>query len=148
MDKSLSIIFTVYNKENYLKKALDCLYDAVSLLDTPYEIIIIEDRSTDSSYEILKDYSEKPCTTIFRNDENKGHFQTKCRGYLAAKNAWIMTIDGDDYVDKEYDYYDTYSLVTKTVTITSTGNAVTLGPNEGATVESIDLEVSGSASLK
>ena len=52
------------------------------------------------------------------------------------------------YVDKEYDYYDTYSLVTKTVTITSTGNAVTLGPNEGATVESIDLKVSGSASLK
>ena len=52
------------------------------------------------------------------------------------------------YVDKDYDYYDTYSLVTKTVTITSTGNAVTLGPNEGATVESIDLKVSGSASLK
>ena len=102
MDKSLSIIFTVYNKENYLKKSLDCLYDAVSLLDTPYEIIIVEDCSTDSSYEILKDYSEKPCTTILRNDENKGHFQTKCRGYLTSKNAWILTIDGDDYVDKEY----------------------------------------------
>lgn len=102
MDRSLSIIFTVYNKENYLKNALDCLYEAVSLLDTPYEIIIIEDCSTDSSYEILKEYSEKPCTTILRNDENKGHFQTKCRGYLAAKYTWILTIDGDDYVDKKY----------------------------------------------
>lgn len=102
MDRSLSIIFTVYNKENYLKKALDCLYEAVSLLDTPYEIIIVEDCSTDSSYEILKEYCEKPCTIILRNDENKGHFQTKCRGYLAAKHTWILTIDGDDYVDKEY----------------------------------------------
>ena len=102
MDRSLSVIFTVYNKENYLKKALDCLYEAVSLLDTPYEVIIIEDCSTDSSYEILKEYSEKPCTIILRNDENRGHFQTKCRGYLAAKHTWIITIDGDDYVDKEY----------------------------------------------
>ena len=102
MDRSLSIIFTVYNKESYLRKALDCLYEALSLLDTPYEVIIIEDCSTDSSYEILKEYSKKPYTIIHRNDENRGHFQTKCRGYLAAKHTWIMTIDGDDYVDKEY----------------------------------------------
>ena len=50
-------------------------------------------------------------------------------------------------IDYSYGYYDTYSKVSKTVTITSTGNAVTLGPNEGATVESIDLKVSGTASL-
>ena len=102
MDRSLSVIFTVYNKEAYLKKAADCLYDALSLLTTPYEVIIIEDQSTDSSYDIIKPYGERPHTTLLRNETNKGHFQTKCRGYLTAKNTWIMTIDGDDYVDREY----------------------------------------------
>jgi glycosyltransferase involved in cell wall biosynthesis len=102
MDRSLSVIFTVYNKEAYLKKAVDCLYDALSILTTPYEVIIIEDQSTDSSYDIIKPYGERPHTTLLRNETNKGHFQTKCRGYLTAKNTWIMTIDGDDYVDREY----------------------------------------------
>ncbi len=102
MDRSLSVIFTVYNKEGYLKKAADCLYDALSLLTTPYEVIIIEDQSTDSSYDIIKPYGERPHTTLLRNETNRGHFQTKCRGYLAAKHKWIMTIDGDDYVDREY----------------------------------------------
>lgn len=102
MDRSLSVIFTVYNKEGYLKKAADCLYDALSLLTTPYEVIIIEDQSTDSSYDIIKPYRERPHTTLLRNETNRGHFQTKCRGYLAAKHTWIMTIDGDDYVDREY----------------------------------------------
>lgn len=102
MDRSLSVIFTVYNKESYVKKAIDCLYDALSLLTTPYEVIIIEDRSTDSSYEIIKEYGERDDTILLRNETNRGHFQTKCRGYLTAKNRWIMTIDGDDYVDREY----------------------------------------------
>lgn len=102
MDRSLSVIFTVYNKESYLKKAADCLYEALSLLTTPYEVIIIEDQSTDSSYDIIKPYGERPHTTLLRNETNKGHFQTKCRGYLAAKNTWLMTIDGDDYVDRGY----------------------------------------------
>ena len=102
MDRSLSVIFTVYNKEAYLKKAADCLYDALSLLTTPYEVIIIEDQSTDSSFDIIKPYAERPYTTLLRNETNKGHFQSKCRGYLSAKHTWIMTIDGDDYVDREY----------------------------------------------
>lgn len=102
MDKSLSIIFTVYNKEDYVKRSLECLYDALSLVDVPYEVIIVEDCSTDSSYEIIKEYGERPFTTLLRNDTNKGHFQTKCRGFLNATNTWILTIDGDDYVDKGY----------------------------------------------
>ena len=102
MDRSLSVIFTVYNKEEYVKKSIDCLYDALSLLETPYEVIIVEDHSTDNSYSIIEPYAMRPHTTLMRNEENKGHFQTKCRGYLAAKHSWIMTVDGDDYVDKEY----------------------------------------------
>ena len=102
MDKSLSVIFTVYNKEKYVERSINCLYDALSFLETPYEVIIVEDHSTDSSLDIIKPFASRPHTTLLINEENKGHFQTKCRGYLAAKHTWIMTIDGDDYIDKEY----------------------------------------------
>lgn len=50
-------------------------------------------------------------------------------------------------VVKNWGSYTTYSKVNKTITVTGTSDAVTFGPNEGETVETIDLEIDGTATL-
>ena len=78
--------------------------------------------------------------------------------YEATGSRWIITrawleSDTDDngntdyWVETDGEYISTYSRVSKTVTIKSTGNAVTIAPNAGAAVESIALPVSGTATL-
>ena len=64
---SLSVIVPVYNTANYLEKCLD------SLLNQEYsnlEIIVVEDKSSDNSREVLKKYTHNEKIKIFYNEKN------------------------------------------------------------------------------
>ncbi len=91
----ISIIVPVYNVENYLRECLDSL---VNQTFTDYEIICINDGSTDSSLEILKEYETRyPCIRLI-DKENEGYGKTINRGFTEANAPYIGIVESDDFV--------------------------------------------------
>lgn len=89
-----SIIIPVYNVEKYIKKCLDSV---VNQTVKDYEVILINDGSTDNSMEIAKKYSFK---TI--NQKNQGQSAARNHGIKEAKGDYIVFLDSDDTIEKDY----------------------------------------------
>lgn len=97
----LSIIVPVYNmaSEGKLKFCLDSLLHQ-SLPEKDYEVIAVDDASTDNSFEILRDY-EKSYGDRFhalQSPENRRQGGAKNLGLQQAKGNWIGFIDSDDWI--------------------------------------------------
>lgn len=91
--EKVSIIIPIYNNEAYIEKCI------TSLLQQTYpniEIIAVDDGSTDTSYERLKQYQEQ--ITILYHD-NHGVSYSRNRGIEVATGEYIMFVDGDDWID-------------------------------------------------
>lgn len=95
--KELSVIVPVYNVEKYLVKCLDSL---VSQSIRDYEIIIINDGSTDDSQNIIDIY-ERKYSDIIKSyiKENGGLSDARNFGIRHANGKYITFLDSDDYVD-------------------------------------------------
>lgn len=96
--KQLSIIIPVYNTGKYLD---DCL---TSLLhqDIPheqYEIICVNDGSTDNSLEILNGYASDNENIQVIDQQNAGHAAARNVGLQAAQGRYVWFVDSDDYID-------------------------------------------------
>ena len=98
MDKfNYSIIVPVYNVENYLKKCIDSIL--VQSYDN-YEIILINDGSTDNSPEICNQYANtQPQKIKYISQENMGLSEARNSGIKYATGNYILFIDSDDYYD-------------------------------------------------
>ena len=93
-----SIIVPVYNVESYLAKCLDSIL-CQSYKD--YEIIAINDGSTDNSSKILKEYVDKYDNIIVINQKNQGLSQARNNGVKEAKGEYIIFVDSDDFIEKD-----------------------------------------------
>ena len=93
----LSIIVPVYNVEKYLAKCLVSLLNQ-DIASTAYEIIVINDGSTDGSYAIAQKYAEFNTNLILLKQENKGLSATRNRGVNEAKGKYIYFVDSDDFI--------------------------------------------------
>lgn len=100
--KKVSIIVPIYNVEFYLRKCLD------SIINQSYsnlEIILIDDGSTDRSGEICDEYSKLDNRIIVIHNNNKGVSYSRNYGIRLSTGKYILFIDSDDTVDKNYVYY-------------------------------------------
>ncbi len=88
----VSVIVPVYNVEDYLRECLDSLINQ-SLDDI--EIICVNDGSTDSSMEILKEYEDNPKIRIYSQD-NAGLSAARNTGLEHVNGQYIYFIDSDD----------------------------------------------------
>ena len=107
MSKKISIVIPVYNGGQYLKRCIDSICDQTY---TDWEIIAIDDGSSDDSLEILeecKKYIKDKLTII--TQENRGVARTRNRGIEVSQGDYLMFIDNDDYVDR--DYFENYLAV-------------------------------------
>lgn len=98
-NSTVSIIIPVYNSEKYIGRCLD------SVLNQTYkniDIIVINDGSTDNSQEIIDDYQKKYSNIIAIEQKNMGVSKTRNKAIKMAKTKYIMFIDNDDFIDKEY----------------------------------------------
>lgn len=89
----VSIIIPVYNVEKYLRESLD------SICNQSYqniEIIIVNDGSTDSSYEICKEYEKKYYKIKLINQSNQGLSGARNVGLMNATGKYIYFFDSDD----------------------------------------------------
>lgn len=94
----ISIIVPVYNVENYLRKCLDSL---MSQTVTDYEVICINDGSTDSSLEILREYEARYPRIRVISKENEGYGKTMNLGVEEARAPYIGIVESDDFVKPE-----------------------------------------------
>lgn len=94
----VSIIVPVYNVENYLEECLDSI---LSQTYKNYELILINDGSTDSSRAIIDRY-KKDSRIIIIDQKNMGLSEARNRGIQAASGEFITFIDSDDWISAEY----------------------------------------------
>ena len=97
---TISIIIPVYNVENYVSETLDSVKNQTSL---PDEVIVINDGSTDNSFNIIKNYSDLKCFKIFET-KNQGLGLTRNYGISLAKSDYIYFLDSDDIIENNFIY--------------------------------------------
>lgn len=94
--KSLLVIMPVYNNVNFVGRAVE------SVLNQDYEnlhLVIVDDCSTDGSFDVVNEYSDRDNVTVIKNDINRGCYYSRNRGLdIFSKGDWdIFTIhDSDD----------------------------------------------------
>lgn len=92
----ISVLIPVYNVEKYLSR---CIESILSQSFQDFEIIFINDASTDASMDIVKEFAEKNSRIqIFENNENMGPMWTRMIGYTNATGDYIVFCDADDYM--------------------------------------------------
>lgn len=95
-DSLISIIIPVYNAENYIKDTIE------SILAQDYsnfEVILVNDCSTDNSVEIIDSYREDSRIRLINNSRNCGAAESRNVGICQAKGDYIAFIDSDDIWD-------------------------------------------------
>ena len=97
MTKRLSIIVPIYNVEAYLAECLDSLV-LQNLDPASYEILCINDGSTDGSLTILKSYREKYPQIVIVDKPNGGVSAARNDGLRKAEGRYVWFIDSDDIV--------------------------------------------------
>ena len=93
----VSIICTVFNKEPWLKKTIDSFL--AQQTEFAYEIILVDDASSDGSRSIIQDYQANYPDLIraFYQDENQGISKTWVSICKEARGKYIARCDGDDF---------------------------------------------------
>lgn len=93
---NISFCLPVYNVGKYIQDCVDSIISQCSGLFL-YEIICIDDFSSDNSYEVLAGIQKRvPQIKIFRNDQNKGVSYTRNRAITLAEGKYIWFVDPDD----------------------------------------------------
>ncbi len=91
----ISVLMPVYNCEKYLDRAIGSILDQ-TLKD--FEFIIVDDYSTDKSWDIIKEYTRKDKRIVsFRNATHLRATKTLNKGLKIAKGKYIARMDGDDW---------------------------------------------------
>lgn len=97
----LSFIVPVYNVEKYLSECLDSLQDQ-NIPHEEYEIICVNDGSTDGSLAILRQYEEKCANIRVIDKENGGVATARNAGLDAARGEYIWFVDSDDFIRRGF----------------------------------------------
>ena len=92
----ISLIIPVYNVEQYLQ---DCLNSVVAQTNLDYEVICVDDGSTDGSLTILKEFQNRYNQITVITQQNKGLSAARNAGILAAKGDYLFFLDSDDWIE-------------------------------------------------
>lgn len=110
MNNLISIIMPVYNSSKYLRESIQ------SVINQKYEnweLICIDDGSTDDSLDILRNYGKKYHNIKVYNQENAGPAQARKLGIGKSAGEYISYLDSDDVYSKDY-LYETLHQALKT----------------------------------
>lgn len=94
----ISCVVPVYNVEKYLER---CINSILNQTYTNYEIVIVNDGSTDRCEEILKKYSTLQNIIVF-SQTNQGLSAARNQGIGLANGKYITFIDSDDWIDERF----------------------------------------------
>lgn len=94
MTKKVSVVMCTYNGEKYLREQIDSILGQTYPI---YELIIQDDRSTDNTVAIIKEYMQSfSFIKLFINEKNKGFRKNFLSAYLLASGDFVCSCDQDD----------------------------------------------------
>lgn len=86
----VSIIMPLYNKEIYVRNAIESV---LCQTFSDFELIVVDDGSTDNSFNIVQDYTKKDNRIVLIKKENGGVSEARNVGLSHAKGEWIQFLD-------------------------------------------------------
>ncbi|SEP67390.1 Glycosyltransferase involved in cell wall bisynthesis [Virgibacillus subterraneus] len=106
----ISIIVPIYNSSQYISK---CIESIMAQTFRNFELILVNDGSTDHSGQICDQYAEKDSRIIVIHKKNGGVSSARNTGINIAKGEYISFVDGDDWIYSDM-YYRLYELCKET----------------------------------
>lgn len=97
--KKYSVIIPVYNAEKTLAR---CLESVLAQKRNDIEVVIVNDGSSDSSEKIISNFLETNENIVYIYQENAGVSRARNVGLESAKGEYIVFLDSDDYMDRDY----------------------------------------------
>jgi len=94
----ISVITASYNYEQYIGETIESVLNQTY---TDWEMIIIDDGSTDGSVEVIKSYND-PRIRLIENKQNKGLKETLLTGIAQASGEWVAFLESDDMWGPDY----------------------------------------------
>jgi len=94
----ISLVITAYNYDKYIERAIRSALDQ-SLDELNYEIIVVNDASTDFTKDVLENYKDE--VRIFNLEKNLGLAGARNFGIRKAKGQFVTFLDADDYIHKD-----------------------------------------------
>ena len=98
-DVKISVIVPVYNSEEYLRRCIDSILKQSYEL---FELIAVDDGSSDNSWKILENYSKQYNRIRIIHQENAGPGKARNRGLDAASGEYVVFVDSDDFIENDY----------------------------------------------
>jgi len=97
----VSVIIPNYNHASYLEQRIDSVLNQTY---SNFEVILLDDNSTDGSFELIKKYKEHPkVKTVIANENNTGSvFRQWVKGIDLASGKYIWIAESDDYATKDF----------------------------------------------
>lgn len=89
----VSVIIPVYNGEKYISQAVESVYRQ----EVPLELIVIDDGSTDGTWQALSRWKERTDFIYIKNEKNLGAAGSRNRGVSMAKGRYVAFLDADDW---------------------------------------------------
>ena len=117
--KTLSIIIPIYNSEKYISNCIESILNA-SIPQNEFEVIIINDGSTDNSPVIALDYVSKHDNFIYFAQENQGQSVARNKGIEISHGRYIWFVDSDDLICPDFNYIFNFLVNTPEVDIIKT----------------------------
>lgn len=94
-----SVIIPVYNSASFLNKCIDSL---IKQSYKDYELILVDDGSTDESYNICMQFARQYPNVLVFKQENSGPSIARNHGIRMAKGDYLLFVDSDDWVTENY----------------------------------------------
>ena len=94
----VSVIITAYNYDRYIERCLRSVLDQ-SLPKSQYEIIVVNDGSTDKTKEVLDNYAD--VARVFHLEKNRGLSYARNFGIKKARGMFVVFVDADDYIQHD-----------------------------------------------
>ena len=98
INPKISVIVPVYNTAQYLPRCLDSILNQDF---EAYEVICVNDGSSDNSIEILREYENKSSKIKVINQANSGVATTRNTALKHAKGEYLAFLDSDDFVKRK-----------------------------------------------
>ncbi len=95
----VSVVIPVYNQAPYIEQTIQSVFTQTY---PNFELIIVDDASTDGTDKTIAEFADDPKVSIYRNEKNLECARTRNLGYSKARGIYCSNLDGDDTLEQEY----------------------------------------------
>ena len=100
----ISVVVCTYNHSKWLERCIRSLNHQTNIDQEAFEILLVDDASTDDTSRVLENIGHIPNLRIVRNEENRGLPASVNRAIRMARGRYIVRVDSDDYVARPFLY--------------------------------------------